>query len=81
MLSHIQNLAVLDLFDAASEADVDRVEALLESGVDPNAHFDDLPSPLFGVEDDWASAEKSTYPPVAYDDDTMLPALCRLRAA
>lgn len=77
MRDNIQNLAVLDLCDAAAEADVDRVETLLASGVDPNARFDDVPSPLFGVADDWASIEKSTHPPVPYDDDTVLPALRR----
>lgn len=80
MLSHVQNqnLPVLDLCDAAAEADVDRVETLLASGVDPNARFDDLPSPLFGVADDWASIEKSAHPPVPHSDDTVLPALRRV---
>ena len=77
LLPHIQNVAALGLCDAAGHVRADRVMSLLASGVDPNARFDDLPSPFSGVAGDWASAEKSTHPPATYDDDTVLPALCR----
>lgn len=42
MLLQVQNIDALDLCDAAASGDVDRVESLLASGVDPNANWEEL---------------------------------------
>lgn len=77
MLLRIQNIDALDLFDAATKGNIDRVESLLASGVDPNARWDDLAFPLSAAadDDDWASREKSARPPIVFGDFTETPAL------
>lgn len=72
MLLRVQNINALDLCDAAAKGDVDRVESLLASGVDPNARWDDLAFPLSAAadDDDWASREKSARPPIVFCDFT-----------
>lgn len=77
MLLQVQNIDALDLCDAATKGDVDRVESLLASGVDPNARWEyyDFASSPAAVEHDWASREKSARPPIVFSDRTMGPAL------
>lgn len=74
-MSDVQNFDALDLWDAVLQGSMQRVECLLAAGVDPNARFDGSSSPLSIVEEDWASADKSAYPPVIYLDCNEVPAL------
>lgn len=77
MRLRVRDFAVLELCQAASKHRIARVEALLASGVDPNARFDDLDSALSGVEEDWASGDKNTRPPIFFEDESEEPPLYR----
>lgn len=74
----IQNLAALDLCNATAKGWVDRVESLLNLGVDPNARFDGSDfSALPDLVDDAAPGVKPKQPPQFAWDTTEMPSLRR----
>lgn len=64
----VQNVAALNLYDAAGRGAANDVESLLESGVDPNSRFDKFD--LSGVDENWSSSDKSSQLPVIFPDET-----------
>ncbi|KAF9894644.1 hypothetical protein FE257_006532 [Aspergillus nanangensis] len=69
-LPQVKNFAALDLGAAATAGSLARVESLLASGVDPNAHFEDS-SEATGDE------KRSLFPPTFFFDENDAPALRR----
>ncbi|KAF3400203.1 hypothetical protein F1880_007980 [Penicillium rolfsii] len=77
MYLQIQNLAALDLSHATAKGWVDRVESLLEWGVDPNALFHGEETTIAAQADNVALDENATQPPQVYSEPTEMPALRR----
>ncbi|KAJ5461512.1 uncharacterized protein N7458_003064 [Penicillium daleae] len=74
----IRNLAALDLCNATANGWVNRVESLLNSGVDPNARFDGSDFSAFpDLVDDAAPDVKPKQPPQFAWDTTEMPSLRR----
>ncbi|KAJ5219730.1 hypothetical protein N7468_008934 [Penicillium chermesinum] len=74
MRIHIENVRALDLRRATAEGWEGRVNSLLASGVDPNAHFEAPDSVLSGLVDEDVRAQ-ATGPPQFTVDFTEMPAL------
>lgn len=73
----IRNIAALDLCNATANSWVNRVESLLDLGVDLNARFGGSESPLPDLADAAAPGVKAKQPPQSACNATKMPALRR----